>query len=80
MILIRKCKKESFMSQIAQHQNSRMYALSSMSVIFLLTGLLGINVGGMLGAENSQAFWIFVASLVWVIGFQFRRLRKFKWL
>ena len=75
--------QEAFLSQIAQQQNSRMYMLSILSAIFLplgfLTGLLGINVGGMPGAENANAFWIFAAMLVVMVCIQFWILRKLKW-
>ncbi|WP_414499823.1 CorA family divalent cation transporter [Zymobacter sp. IVIA_12111.31 C1] len=44
--------------------NNRLYQLSFISVLFLpltfLTGLLGINVGGIPGNENPHAFWIVV--------------------
>ena len=76
--------QEAFMSQIAQQQNNRMYVLSIISIIFLplgfLTGLLGINIGGIPGAEHPQAFWVFVVGLTIIVGFQFWLLRKFKWL
>ena len=75
--------QEAFMSQIAQEQNSRMYALSIITAIFLplgfLTGLLGINVGGMPGADNPLAFWIFVAMLGGIITIQFWLFKKLKW-
>ena len=75
--------QEAFLSQIAQEQNNRMYALSILSAIFLplgfLTGLLGINIGGMPGADNASAFWIFVVSLVFIIGLQYWLFKKLKW-
>ena len=44
--------------------NNRLYQLSFISVLFLpltfLTGLLGINVGGIPGNENPHAFWIVI--------------------
>ena len=47
--------------------NDRMYLLSIISAIFLplgfLTGLFGINIGGMPGVENPDAFWWFLAFL-----------------
>jgi zinc transporter len=76
--------QEAFMTQIAQQQNNRMYVLSIISIIFLplgfLTGLLGINIGGIPGAQHPQAFWFFVTGLIVIVGFQFWLLRKFKWL
>ena len=48
--------------------NERLYQLSFISVLFLpltfLTGLLGINVGGMPGEGNPHAFWIVVGICI----------------
>ncbi|MCH2558541.1 MAG: zinc transporter ZntB [Alcanivorax sp.] len=47
--------------------NDRMYLLAIISAIFLplgfLTGLFGINIGGMPGVEDPDAFWWFVGFL-----------------
>lgn len=54
--------QEAFLSQLAQEQNSRMYVLSVVAAIFLpltfVTGLLGMNVGGLPGLENPRGFLI----------------------
>jgi zinc transporter len=75
--------QEAFLAQIAQQQNSRMYVISILSAIFLplgfLTGLLGINIGGMPGAGSPDAFWVFLLMLVVLVAFQFWLLRKLKW-
>lgn len=59
--------------------NDRMYLLAIISAVFLplsfLTGLFGINVGGLPGVGNPHAFWwfvgflavIFLGVLVWMI-------------
>lgn len=48
--------------------NKRLYQLSFISVLFLpltfLTGLLGINVGGIPGSQDSHAFWVVVGICV----------------
>lgn len=48
--------------------NDRMYLLAIISAVFLplafLTGLFGINIGGMPGVNDPHAFWWFVASLL----------------
>lgn len=74
--------QEAFLSQIAQQQNSRMYVLSIVTAVFLplgfITGLLGINVGGMPGADNPLAFWIvlgMLGALAVAIVLAFRRMR-----
>jgi zinc transporter len=61
----------------AEEMNATMLLLSVVAAIFLplgfLTGLLGINVGGMPGADSTLAFWIVCAAclgigatLVWL--------------
>ena len=64
--------------------NQTMYMLSIVAAIFLplgfLTGLLGINVGGMPGVNSSNAFWITCGALGVLMGFQFFIFRKLKWL
>ena len=53
---------------LSEQLNHRMYVMSIVAAIFLplgfLTGLLGINVGGIPGSENAYAFYIFIALLV----------------
>ena len=48
--------------------------------IGFLTGLLGINVGGIPGAENQSAFVIFILMLVVVVVLQIVIFKKKKWL
>lgn len=60
--------QEELTGRISDQMNRIMYILSIVTGIFLplglLTGLLGINVGGMPGVENDQAFVIVCAILV----------------
>ncbi len=53
---------------MAEATNRRAYQMSVMALLFLpasfLTGLFGINLGGMPGAESPAAFWIFSGSLL----------------
>ncbi|WP_083098391.1 CorA family divalent cation transporter [Pseudophaeobacter leonis] len=60
--------KDDVASQLAESTNRTLYALAVISAIFLplafLTGLLGINIGGMPGVESSSAFWVFCALLL----------------
>ena len=64
--------------------NRTMYALSVIAGIFLplglLTGLLGINVGGMPGVENGWAFWITCALLVVLAAAEVWLFRRLKWI
>lgn len=71
--------QEAFLSQMAQQQNTRMYVLSIITAIFLplsfLTGLLGMNIGGLPGIENSQSFAMVTVGMVTgtvVLGLFFR--------
>ena len=76
--------QEELLSRLSEQLNQRMYVLSVVAAIFLplgfLTGLLGINVGGMPGADNPLAFWIFSALLVFAVVMQLLVFRWKKWL
>ncbi len=62
---------EQIMDARAERLNDRMLILSIVAAIFLplslLTGLLGINVDGIPGAENPGAFWV-VCLILLVLG------------
>ncbi|MBL8859299.1 MAG: zinc transporter ZntB [Planctomycetes bacterium] len=62
---------EELSNRIAEQMNQTMYRLSIVAAIFLplglLTGLLGINVGGIPGTESPSAFTLVSVALV-VIG------------
>jgi zinc transporter len=73
--------QEELSNRLAEQMNRRMYALSVVAGVFLplsfLTGLLGINVAGIPGAETWWAFAAVSASLgVFAVGevILFRRL------
>jgi zinc transporter len=76
--------QEELNSRLSEQMNKAMYTLSIVAAIFLplglLTGLLGINVGGIPGTENKWAFTsvtIFLIVLaVGLIGW----FRRIKWL
>lgn len=59
---------EEYQGLVAQQQNSRMYVLSIVAAIFLpltfVTGLLGMNVGGLPGVESNFGFAWSVAIMV----------------
>lgn len=75
--------QEELSNRLAEQMNNRMYILSIIAAIFLplgfLTGLLGINVGGIPGAENSLSFWIFSAFLILVVALQTYIFKRNKW-
>lgn len=60
------------------------YKLTMVAGIFLpltfLTGLLGINVGGMPGVDDWRAFWIVVALCVVLLAALLYLFRRWKWL
>lgn len=60
-----------------------MYVLSVISAIFLplgfLTGLFGINIGGIPGVEDPNAFWVFNAILVVTVSLQIWIFKKLGW-
>ena len=66
---------------MTERMNQTMYIISVFTAIFLplglLTGLLGINVGGMPGVESPAAFWI-VCGLLLVISAGLVLLLKMK--
>lgn len=67
----------------ANRLNSITYLFSVAATIFLplsfLTGLLGVNLGGIPGTGSSQAFWIFVGACIILIAAQVILFKKLKW-
>lgn len=76
--------KEDIANQLAEASNKTLYVLAIISAIFLplafLTGLLGINIGGMPGVENDSAFWTFCAIMVVLLGLELVLFKRLKWL
>ena len=76
--------QEEFQSQLAQQQNTRMYVLSMVAAIFLpltfITGLLGMNVGGLPGLENPSGFWASIGIMVLAAILLVVFFRHKKWL
>ena len=71
-------------NRLSGEMNKAMYVLSIVAAIFLplsfFTGLLGINVGGIPGAENKWAF-LFVTFLLIMIALLLLGLfRRIRWL
>lgn len=71
-------------NKMAESMNRTMYALSIVAAIFLpvsfLTGLLGINVGGMPGVDSGLAFWIVCGIMSIVILLEIIILKRLKWI
>jgi zinc transporter len=76
--------KDEISNRLAEDMNERMYALAIIAGIFLplgfLTGLLGINVGGMPGADYSFGFWVTCALLFLVLLGELYLFRRMKWI
>jgi zinc transporter len=76
--------QEELNSRLAERMNRAMYTLSIVAAIFLplglLTGLLGINVGGIPGTENPRAFLIVTVFLVVLAVVLIAWFKRIKWL
>ena len=74
---------EEIVEQRAEAMNQRLFVLAIISAIFLplgfLTGLFGINIGGMPGVDSPWAFWTFVAVLMVVTAALLYAFKKMKW-
>lgn len=71
-------------SRLSEQMNKTMYVLSIVAGIFLplglLTGLLGINVGGMPGVDSHWAFLVVCLLLVLLAGLQVWLFRRKGWM
>ena len=76
--------QEELVNRLSEQMNNKMYLLSIVAAIFLplgfLTGLLGINVGGIPGADSKLGFTTFILLLFIVVAFQLWLFKKKKWL
>ncbi|HPF45597.1 MAG: zinc transporter ZntB [Alphaproteobacteria bacterium] len=75
--------KDELANMLSDRLNKNMYVLSVIAAIFLplgfLTGLLGINVGGIPGADYAYSFWIFCAILAAIVVGQIIVFKIQKW-
>ncbi len=75
--------KDELANIMTDKLNKNMYVLSVIAAIFLplgfLTGLLGINVGGIPGTESKYAFWIVTFVLSVIVAVQVWTFKKLKW-
>jgi len=76
--------QEELINRISEQMNTRMYVLSLVAAVFLplsfLTGLLGINVGGIPGSNHNWAFLTVVLMMIGVAIFEILLFRRKKWL
>ena len=75
--------KDELANMIADRLNKNTYVLSVIAAIFLplgfLTGLLGINIGGIPGGDSPLAFTVFCIVLALIVAVQVIIFRKLKW-
>jgi len=76
--------QEELSSRLSEKMDRTMYVLSMVAAIFLplgfLTGLLGINVGGIPGAEYQGSFAIFILILALLVIIQIWLFKLKKWM
>jgi zinc transporter len=76
--------RDEIANRLSVQMNRTLYALSIVAGVFLplgfLTGLLGINVGGMPGVEYDYAFWIACLLMVLVFIGEVALFRRLKWI
>ena len=76
--------QEELNNRISEQMNKTMYVLSMITGIFLplglLTGLFGINIGGMPGTEYRWSFSIFCVVMAIIAAIQIWFFKKKKWM
>lgn len=76
--------QDELANALSEKLNKNIYVLSLIAGIFLplsfLTGLLGINVAGIPGAQDPAAFWFFCILLTVIAALQLAIFKKLKWL
>ena len=76
--------QEELLNELAQLQNTRMYVLSVVAAIFLpltfVTGLLGMNVGGLPGIDSPRGFLIALVVMLATSAAMLIYFRYRKWL
>jgi len=76
--------QDELANRVSEQINRNMYVLSIVAAVFLplglLTGYLGINVGGIPGADWRWAFTVVGLGLLLVAGFELWLFRRLKWI
>ncbi len=76
--------KEEVFQMLSDRLNRNTYVLSIVAAVFLplgfLTGLLGINISGIPGADYPHAFWAFCGVLLVLSIAQIVFFRRMKWI
>ncbi|QSX29442.1 zinc transporter ZntB [Shewanella cyperi] len=76
--------QEELLSRQSEELNQRLYFLSLVTAVFLplgfLTGLLGVNIGGIPGANTDWAFAAFCGLLILLVAVQLLLFYRKRWL
>ncbi len=76
--------QEELIRRSSEALNARMYVLSIITAIFLplsfMTGLLGVNVGGIPWANQDNGFWIVLGLMLGAVLLQLLLLKQKRWL
>ncbi|SHO49038.1 zinc transporter ZntB [Desulfopila aestuarii] len=75
--------QEEFINRLSEQLNNKMYTLSLVATLFMplgfLTGLLGINVGGIPGSDSKYGFMTVSGLILFLLSMQLYYLWKKKW-
>lgn len=75
--------KDELANILSDRMNKNTFVLTIVAAVFLpisfLTGLLGVNVGGIPGSDYSQAFWVFCGVIIVVVILQIFLFKRMKW-
>lgn len=76
--------QDELTNRISERINRNMYTLSVVAALMLplgvITGMLGMNVGGLPLADSKLGFWIVVAMMAGVVCTQIALFRRLKWI
>jgi zinc transporter len=76
--------QDELTTHMSEQMNRTMYLLTVVATIMLplgfLTGLLGVNVGGIPGADSPWAFAIFCGLLAVLVGVEVAVLKRLRWI
>lgn len=74
--------RDDINNDLSGRMSRNMYTFTLLAGIFLplgfITGLLGVNVAGIPGAQTSDAFWVLCASLALILFIEIWLLRRLK--
>jgi zinc transporter len=75
--------QEELNSRLSEQMNKRMYVLALVAAIFLplglITGLLGLNVGGIPGSQSALGIAFVSVFLIFLGALQLLLLKKRQW-